>query len=397
MDAVEKAIRNAFSKGNAEDRAFREKVYRSAFAALERALKDSPDLPEDLAERRRSALKAKIAEIETEFIPAVPPVGPPASASAGVHEVGGPVPRVEIAPARQEPLPAFQPDRHPPSAATVEPPDQIFGTEPRSRQVADRHAIPEPFFSGEGDFGPENALPDRSGPESIEVSAASGPVVAAERRRPLTAVFLAVTLLALAAIGVWWLVSTGLVKIPAAQDDAAFGQLPPEEEEFSPGEEAAPLRPGEIDAGRDWIMIFSPSDATTINAPVDATAQVMTDDSGGFVRIRSSASGSGISFGIAQGILEQIAGKHAVFNIVARAEEGNGTQFSVDCNFGEMGDCGRKRYQAGYEKGDFLFEIDLPAQAPGAEGAMAINTDVESSGRALDVYEIKVSVSKESP
>ncbi len=34
MDPIEKAIRNAFEKGNADDRAFRERVYRSAFAAL---------------------------------------------------------------------------------------------------------------------------------------------------------------------------------------------------------------------------------------------------------------------------------------------------------------------------------------------------------------------------
>ncbi|TIT51293.1 MAG: hypothetical protein E5W72_11680, partial [Mesorhizobium sp.] len=38
LDAIEKAIRNAFEKGNAEDRTFRERVYRSAFAALDRAL-----------------------------------------------------------------------------------------------------------------------------------------------------------------------------------------------------------------------------------------------------------------------------------------------------------------------------------------------------------------------
>ena len=35
LDPIEKAIRNAFEKGNAEDRVFRERVYRSAFAALD--------------------------------------------------------------------------------------------------------------------------------------------------------------------------------------------------------------------------------------------------------------------------------------------------------------------------------------------------------------------------
>ena len=111
--------------------------------------------------------------------------------------------------------------------------------------------------------------------------------------------------------------------------------------------------------------MFSPDDPTLVNAPADATAEVMEDDSGDFLRIRSGASGSAIVFDVGAGILEQIAGKKAVFDIVARAEEGKETQISVDCNFGELGDCGRKRYEVGYERGDYLFEIELPAQEPG--------------------------------
>ena len=70
LDVIEKAIRSALEKGDADDRAFREKVYRSAFAALERALEANPDLAPEIAGKRRSDLQAKITEIETEFIPA---------------------------------------------------------------------------------------------------------------------------------------------------------------------------------------------------------------------------------------------------------------------------------------------------------------------------------------
>jgi hypothetical protein len=225
-------------------------------------------------------------------------------------------------------------------------------------------------------------------------SLTEGPNVATERRRPLAGLFLGVTLLALAGIGVWWGLSTGLIKIPGPPDTDVIEQLPPEGEDFTPGEEEAPLKPGELDAERDWILVFSPSDPTTINAPGDAKAETMSDDAGSFVRIRSGASGSAISFDVPQGVLEQISGKHAEFDIVARSEEGKETHFSVDCNFGELGDCGRKRYQATYEKGDYLFAIDLPAKAPGAEGTIAITSDVDNAGKALDVFEIKVSVSE---
>ncbi|TIV99004.1 MAG: hypothetical protein E5V85_09315, partial [Mesorhizobium sp.] len=71
MDAIEKAIRNAFEKGNAEDRVFREKVYRSAFAALDRVLQANPNVTVEAAINRRKAVQAKIAEIESEFLPAV--------------------------------------------------------------------------------------------------------------------------------------------------------------------------------------------------------------------------------------------------------------------------------------------------------------------------------------
>ena len=71
MDAIEKAIRNAFEKGNAEDRSFREKVYRSAFAALDRALQANSGVTVETAINRRKAMQAKIAEIESEYLPAI--------------------------------------------------------------------------------------------------------------------------------------------------------------------------------------------------------------------------------------------------------------------------------------------------------------------------------------
>ncbi|MER9472865.1 hypothetical protein NKI60_09900, partial [Mesorhizobium sp. M0520] len=77
MDAIEKAIRNAFEKGNADDRAFRERVYRSAFAALDRALQANPNVTVEVAIKRRKAVQAKITEIESEFLPAVADVAAP--------------------------------------------------------------------------------------------------------------------------------------------------------------------------------------------------------------------------------------------------------------------------------------------------------------------------------
>ena len=50
---------------------FRERVYRKAFAALDRGIMASKGLTVEAAMNRRKALQAKITEIESEFIPAV--------------------------------------------------------------------------------------------------------------------------------------------------------------------------------------------------------------------------------------------------------------------------------------------------------------------------------------
>jgi hypothetical protein len=63
----------------------------------------------------------------------------------------------------------------------------------------------------------------------------------------------------------------------------------------------------------------------------------------------------------------------------------------VTCNFGDLGDCGRKRYAVGHERAEFLFELQVPAGKPGAAGTIAVNSDVSNQGKAVDLFEIRVS------
>lgn len=396
MDVIETAIRNAFEKGDATDRAFREKVYRSAFAALDRALKANPNVTVEAAINRRKNLQARIAEIESEFIPAA----------------AEPVPEVKVTPEvsaiRQE------------ASAEVDAPDpRVSAAAPevivnrgqeagRPEPVVDAPVRPEQpsAASGGGDeIRVEPRLPSgdggqnrtRSAVPAADLPAQRERVVAPERRRRYPVIFIVVTLLSLAAIGGWWGYSTGLFKTPDEIDTSVPN--PPAttgEEDFDPDEEPVgePARPGETDAQREWINVFAPDDPTQVSAPGDTNAEVMEDESGSFMRIRSGTSGSAITFDVGQGVLEQLAGKRVVFDIVARAEEGKETQISVDCNFGELGGCGRKRYAVGYEQGEFLFEVELPNKRPGAEGSIAINSDISNQGKAIDVYEIKASVAQ---
>lgn len=377
LDAIEKAIRNALEKGNAEDRAFREKVYRSAFAALDRALQANPGVTVEVAINRRKSIQAKITEIESEFLPAVPDVAPRGEAPA-VELADDAAPTVETGQAAPSPV--------------VDGPVQSGSDAPHS------HVLPVV-----PDIMPEPVLP---GAPAIDMSAPASAQAAAEvapdrderrikgRRLPLTAIFLGVTLLAAIGIGLFFAMQTGVFKTPA-QLDTAPPQAPPtvEDDDFTPADgETGPAKPGAADQSRDWINVFSPTDPTHVSAPSDAKAEVMKDDTGSFLRIQSGASGSAISFDVGQGVLEKLAGKHAVFDIIARSEEGKETQMSVDCNFGELGDCGRKRYAVGQQQNEYLFDVKFPDKHPGSAGTIAINSDFDKQGKAADIYEIRVSI-----
>ncbi|MER8680909.1 hypothetical protein [Mesorhizobium sp. M1405] len=385
MDAIEKAIRNAFEKGNADDRAFRERVYRSAFAALDRALQANPNVTVEVAIKRRKAVQEKITEIESEFLPAV-------------ADVAAPTDGLETAPAVEPPAeteaeaePAPSPD------IVVDGPAQSPESDaPRSRvlpvvpDIMPDAPVPEAPVIDMGASAPTEADAEI---DDAEVTPDRDDRRARRRRLPLTAIFFGVTLLAAAGIGLYFANQTGVFK-SATELDTAPPEAPPtvDGDDFTPDDTASPPKQGEQDQARDWINVFSPGDPTQVNAPSDAKADVIQDESGSFLRIRSGASGSAISFDVGQGVLERIAGKHATFDIIARSEEGQETQISVDCNFGELGDCGRKRYAVGRERNEYLFDVRFPDKRPGAAGTIAINSDFDKQGKSVDIYEIRVSV-----
>jgi len=393
LDAIEKAIRNAFEKGKAEDRAFREKVYRSAFAALDRVLQANPNITVEAAIGRRKAVQAKIAEIESEFLPAVPDVTLPP------ENIGGGSPAVDAsdraaAPAVDAPRPVGASSSSP--AIAVDGPVQPDASDaPRSRVLP---RVPDIMPA-------ETALPDAPMlDDSPGAPVGNGAQVAPDRderrirgrRLPLTMIFVAATLLAAVGIGLYFAVQTGVFKT-AAQLDTGPPQTPPtldSEDSAQPADTGSPEKPGEADQSKNWINVFSPSDPTHVSTPSDASADVMKDDTGQFLRIRSGASGSAIAFDVGQGVLEKLSGKHAMFDIIARSEEGKETQISVDCNFGELGDCGRKRYAVGQQRNEYLFDVQFPDKHPGAAGTIAINSDFDKQGKSVDIYEIRVSIAE---
>ncbi len=350
MDGIESAIRNALARGDARDRAFRERVYRSVFAALEKKIVETPDMSADEAQRRREVLKDRIIVIEREFVPrpAPAPSGPAVDHPSSQPASAAPVPSVD-APHRTAPVESFEP----------------LEMTPRREAVPSGYTLPGVAGDTRDDY------PDEA---------------AQERRRPWGVLLIVVTVLAMAAIAGWWAVETGFF----GRDDGSVPNPPVEleEEEFTP--DAPPPLSGGDSAELDWITVFSPGDAAAVNTAPGASAEVLREEKTPFLRVRSGAPDAPITFGISRAALAAVAGGKAVFDIVARAQEGQESQISVSCNFRDLGDCGRRRYVVGLHRSDYLFEVELPSGQPGSDGAISIVTDVESGTRAIDIFEIRL-------
>lgn len=379
MDAIERAIRAALAKGDADDRGFRVKVYRSVFAALERSIAAAPELSAEAAQRRRDALKARIVEIEREFIPAIEP------AASGDLEPGGL--------SADDPGPQAMPPADPPGSEPHA--DMAPAVDPADMRSGAGWDMPRGDGRGPGASAPR--FDDASSPEAHlalgdGVPPIDEPVVdargARERRPRRPGLVMAVaTLAATIAILAWIGVELGLIGAPGPT-----GTTSPPPQDVQAQAETPAQGPGQADASRDWITVFSPADPTTLLAAGSAQVAIQDEEGTKFARLRSGAGGDAVLFDVGRGILERMAGRHAVFALSARAEGNGETQISISCNFGELGDCGRRRYRVGPGMSDYLFDVDLPAARPGSAGSIAIVADLDNGGRAVDVYEIKVSL-----
>jgi hypothetical protein len=215
---------------------------------------------------------------------------------------------------------------------------------------------------------------------------------AAEPRRGWAFLFILTTLLAFFIMALWIAFSTGALKVRSA------AEAPPAETvTVAPADQPAPA----VDAAApapvadDWLMIFRPDNPGDL--VVDPTIKADIKGQGPLARLRiepapSTTGDAAVVFSIGQGILQQVAGKKAVFDIVAAADKGKPTQISVLCDFAGLGDCGRKRYQIDDATSDNLFQIEFPAGTPEGAGEFILNPDVDGKGRALEIYAIKVRV-----
>lgn len=331
MDPIEKAIRNALEKGNAEDAVFRNRVYSSAESALLRSISVQPNITEEVKQQRVLRLRVTASAIETEFTPAVSP-------------------------------------------QTTEAKNDEWRVAPQMRPASD-------------------AGPFVESPEIRSMSAKKITVPEPKKKSALTGVIrglfnliVFLILLGLLAFAVWKFWGEALVP-------KEFGGTG-EKSDLSTSNSSPSKKLGKASDGDEgWISVFAPSDAASVDISQGLTAELMGTGADARMRLTPAstiASSAGASFEVGKGILEKLSGKKVVFDIFAKSEEAVTAEMSVSCELAGMGTCQRTRFRLEGQPRDNLLIVQLSDAGPEASGTITISPDIEGGGKPVEIFSIRL-------
>lgn len=334
MQGIESAIRNALTKADSSDPAMRQRIYESVWSAHERAMAANAQLSDPQRAERRERLKAAISHIEQEMRANANRVSDEEMlAPAPQYDGGLGVPDLDHSDVRSE------------------------GKGSRKRKSK---AETEP------DLGYEQGLSQPAKP----------------KKRKKSRIFsLALPLAFLVTAGlIGWSLYNSFVTI------GPVGNAP-----LSQSGNAGPAMQGNEADSKDWVTIFTPAQPDRISVQGKATAEIGGSGNTRYVRIKSPTATDTASFDIGQGVLDQLEGKQATFEVMVRSDDGGTVQMSVSCDLGSLGDCGRKRYDVTDQQSSLLFDLPVPeVSSANSSGRLVLTSDINGTGKSVDIYTIRV-------
>jgi len=380
VSGLETAIRQALERSERANSETRARIYQSARNALEAGLKKQDVHDPDVIAQQRHRLEGVIHAIELEERASLK-----AAASAAVP------PPVSLA---QSEAPA-------PSAGLDH---DVHMTAQRNEDRAESPALdgglaglrPErregPRVAGAAPLEPVAGKRGRAGKAALAEAQAVKP-----RRRKrgsfLSFVMVITTLVAAVVMGAWWVETSGLLKTAAERDTSVANPPSTVQSEDFDGEAGLKTLGPQAGFSGDWVDVFTPADTSNIKAGSRAAADPVSDERGQRLRVTSATSDAdgNVSVEIPASILEQMSGKTSTVALSVQADGGKQTQFSVECDFSSLGDCGRHRFTVNDEKNDMLFKVTFDRSlAPSSPGRILINSDVTGAGNSLSVYAVRV-------
>lgn len=334
LQSIESAIRNALTKADSADPAMRQRIYESVWSAHERAMAANANLSDTQRVERREKLKEAISQVEQEMRDTHNrPSDEELQSPAPQYDGGLGVPELDRA-----------------------------DTRPQPKSLRKRRNR----MNAEADLGYEQGL--------------SQPAKAKKRKQSrLLAWVLPLALLGTAGFIGWSLYNSFVTMAPV--NNGALSQ----------SGNLGPVREGDEADRKDWVTIFTPSQPDRISVQGRATAEIGGSGNARYARIKSPTVNDTISFDIGQGVLDQLEGKQATFEVIVRSDTGGTVQMSVSCDFGALGDCGRKRYDVTDQQSSLLFDLSTPEVKPAnTAGRIIFTSDISGAGKSVDIYAIRM-------
>jgi hypothetical protein len=391
VSGLETAIRQALERADRTSPEMRARIYQSARNALEAGLRKQDVHDADVVAQQRHRLEVLIHSIENEERASlklqtqteVAVEAAETTVQADERPVSSIDDSLDIAPGR-DPSPVPPPraarlgDGRPPGAAEPRGTEQPSNAGPQlaTDEMAVQPLRAEPSLDGakRGRASKKQEMPKK------------------RRRRGRFFSFLMVLTVLGAAFGTaaWWVKSSGLLQTAAERDTGVAN--PPAKvnsEDFN----GLPTLGAQSGFNSDWVDIYKPGAGENPTTGPQAAADLITDEGGQHLKIASSSADAGgdVHIQIPAAVLEQLSGKTSTLALTVQADMGKTTQFSVECDFSTLGECGRHRFTLNDEKIDMLFKVTFDRSlAPSEPGNLIISSDVTGAGASLNLYAVRI-------
>lgn len=379
MSGLETAIRNALERSDRSNAEIRARIYQSARQALENGLQKQQIEDPEVISVQRHRLEAVIRAIEMEERAALKERAQTPVVSLGeVKARGERVERASEAPAPAAPRsePALKPEGGAPAQAdgglgALRP--ERDGSPAAFRATADEGRI-DPARKPAPDPGVADQRPRKR-----------------RRSRFFSYAMIVATLAAAAGVAVWWVQTNDLLR-PPTDTGVANPPATVDAEDFDGAAGLQTLGAQEGFSG-DWIEIFAPGETAAVTPGPRASAEPSGGDAGERLRLISAAASKegDVAIEIPADVLAQLSGKSSTLALTVQAAPGKATEFSVECDFSTLGDCGRHRFTVHDERVDMLLKVNFErGSAPSSPGKLVINSDLSGDGNSLDLFAIRV-------
>ncbi|MEM0900928.1 MAG: hypothetical protein AAGI92_13365, partial [Pseudomonadota bacterium] len=238
--------------------------------------------------------------------------------------------------------------------------------------------------------------------KSVGVSAERKPVIE-PKKRPFSFMLASTVGIAILVAGGIFAFSTGAFQ-SAEERDTSIPNPPTrlEQESSANGIQRAPALASQSTSegmaeAEGWVTIFTPADPTVLNLVGGAQASLKSDPFGDFAQLQTAAQDAFVELDVPLGVLLQMQGQTVQVNLIARSDDGNPTEMSVTCDFGELGDCGRRRFLVGQSPAEYLFRLNMPEVRELEQGGkLMIRADIKDYSRPVNLLAVRIRAVQQS-